>query len=309
MTAAPTDQLVSIGAAVELLQTQFPDVTHSSLRFLEREGFVHSTRTAGGHRLYTPADIERITLIKRWQRQGSSLEEVRDLLRIRDSLRDVDRLSQEFLDLGLNSRLEDAARLILQADRAGLPPSTLFFEVLQPALIQLGDLWERGVASVHQEKEISVLSRELVTEITLHHAPDFPDGALYISACVMGEKHELGLCMVNGLLRQRGHRVRYLGQDVATEFLVDAVASNRPDSILLTATMEENTAGCFEAIDAIRSLPGVHSVPILVGGEVARTHTAEIVSRGATPIPHSEMAEYLQKVSPNPPSMNGSKPA
>jgi len=63
------EPLLSIGAMVAELHRAFPDVTHSSLRFLEREGLITATRTPGGHRLYTHADVERVRQIKTWQAQ------------------------------------------------------------------------------------------------------------------------------------------------------------------------------------------------------------------------------------------------
>jgi DNA-binding transcriptional MerR regulator len=65
-------ELIPIGRVVADLQGSYPDVTHSSLRFLEREGLVIPTRTPGGHRLYRPQDIERIRQIKAWQNGRNS---------------------------------------------------------------------------------------------------------------------------------------------------------------------------------------------------------------------------------------------
>jgi len=44
-------------------------LTVSSLRFLEKEGLVTPERTAGGHRRYTQADVERVRFIKEMQRR------------------------------------------------------------------------------------------------------------------------------------------------------------------------------------------------------------------------------------------------
>lgn len=57
----------TIGGTVALLQKEFPDLTSSSLRFLEKEGLLHPQRTPGGHRLYSDDDIARIRLIKHLQ--------------------------------------------------------------------------------------------------------------------------------------------------------------------------------------------------------------------------------------------------
>jgi DNA-binding transcriptional MerR regulator len=71
----------SIGAAVALLQGEFPDVSASSLRFLEREGLLHSQRTAGGHRIFSETDLARVRLIKRLQGERHyPLETIRHML-------------------------------------------------------------------------------------------------------------------------------------------------------------------------------------------------------------------------------------
>ncbi len=285
MTEREPDNLVSIGDAVELLRNQFPDVSHSSLRFLEREGLLSSSRTSGGHRLYAQSDIDRVALIKMWQREGRSLDDIRQLLEARNQLLEPAQLSGRFLDLALASQLEQAGQLILQADRVGMDPQITFFSVLQPALVRLGEQWVAGKLQIHQEKEISVLCRELVTEITLRHSPDYPDESLFISACVAGEKHEIGICMVNGLLRQRGHRVRYLGPDVATIFLMEAIGTNRPDVVLLSSSVEESFGGCVDAVRMVRGIwPGDRSPLVIVGGAMAEIRASELADLGAVPV-------------------------
>jgi len=285
MSASASEQLMPIGAAVDFLRDRYPEVSHSSLRFLEREGLLSSTRTAGGHRLYAASDLDRVLLIKNWQHQGRSLDEIRGLLEELSQLPDPARLGQEFLNLGLASQLEQAGQLILRADRVGMDPEVTFFDILEPALVRLGEQWAAGTASVHQEKEISVLCRELVTEITLRHAPDFPSDQLFISACVPGERHEIGMCMVNGLLRQRGHRVRYLGPDVATVFLIGAIEANTPKAVLLSSSVEESFPGCLESVAAVNEhWPGGRPPLVIVGGEMAARHAQGLVDLGAVPV-------------------------
>src|ERR687889_2193402 len=93
----PPDALLSIGSVVAELQRSYPDVSHSSLRFLEREGLITSIRTRGGHRLYSPADVERIRQIKTWQAQRLSLEEIRQRLVDLDRLPAPAVLAESFL--------------------------------------------------------------------------------------------------------------------------------------------------------------------------------------------------------------------
>ncbi len=293
----PAGESISIGAAVAQLQERFSDISHSSLRFLEREGFISSQRTSGGHRLYTNDDIEHVALIKRWQAEGLSLSQIRQRLSLRDALQDPAELSGNFFGLLKAHRLEEAERLILDADRAGLEPQTMFFDVLRPAMVAIGQGWANGEISVFHEKEASEVCRELVTDITLRHAPDFAEGPLLVAACVEGERHEIGLRMVYGLLRQRGYRVRYLGADVATVFLVDAIENNDPIAVLLSSSVEQSFDGCMSAVRAINDLRSEDSVPlVVVGGEVVERRRQELADLGAVPMRDEHMMSCLDEL-------------
>lgn len=46
----------------------FPDVTHSKIRFLEDRGLVHPQRTASGYRKFTRDDVARLRLVLELQR-------------------------------------------------------------------------------------------------------------------------------------------------------------------------------------------------------------------------------------------------
>lgn len=70
MTAAgqPERDGLSIGAVLERLRPQFPDVTISKIRFLESEGLVCPARTPSGYRQFTAADVERLRFVLSAQR-------------------------------------------------------------------------------------------------------------------------------------------------------------------------------------------------------------------------------------------------
>jgi DNA-binding transcriptional MerR regulator len=59
---------MSIGAVLDLLRPEFPDVTISKIRFLEAEGLVTPERTASGYRRFTAYDCARLRFILTAQR-------------------------------------------------------------------------------------------------------------------------------------------------------------------------------------------------------------------------------------------------
>src|SRR4051794_37544864 len=70
MTQPDTPALagMSIGAVLDLLRPDFPDVTISKIRFLEAEGLVTPERTASGYRRFTAYDCARLRVILTAQR-------------------------------------------------------------------------------------------------------------------------------------------------------------------------------------------------------------------------------------------------
>lgn len=59
---------MSIGAVLDLLRSDFPDVTISKIRFLEAEGLVTPERTPSGYRRFTAYDCARLRFILTAQR-------------------------------------------------------------------------------------------------------------------------------------------------------------------------------------------------------------------------------------------------
>jgi MerR family redox-sensitive transcriptional activator SoxR len=55
-------------------------IATSSLRFYEREGLLHATRSAGGQRRYDRSVLRRVAFVRAAQRVGLSLEEIRAAL-------------------------------------------------------------------------------------------------------------------------------------------------------------------------------------------------------------------------------------
>jgi DNA-binding transcriptional MerR regulator len=77
---------MTIGEVVEALSDTYPDLTVSKVRFLEEEGLVTPSRTAGGYRKFMPVDVHRLELVLKLQK-----EHFLPLSVIREKLHDIDR--------------------------------------------------------------------------------------------------------------------------------------------------------------------------------------------------------------------------
>lgn len=288
--------LYSIGGAVAELQRYFPDVSHSSLRFLEREGLLEPYRTEGGHRKFRASDIERVRTIKEWQSQHLSLEEIRQRLEIMDRMPSTAELSRHYLELALDGRIEEAATAILNADEAGFPLVTMFQDVFSPALVEVGSRWADKTVTVGQEHEVSELTRDLIADLSARHAGRGQDTLTVLAACVEGEMHELGLRMVSGLLRQRGVRTHFLGASVATSFLVESVMMRAPNAVILSLTLEENRPSLLAAITALRKAIPPQEQPIVVVGGAVDVDSSEMALGDVRALQAKSMGEAVEEI-------------
>lgn len=78
-------RLIQIGEAAERAALSI-----DAIRFYERRALLpKAPRTTGRFRLYTAGDVTRLTFIKRMQGLGFSLQEIRQLLDLRERIRDA----------------------------------------------------------------------------------------------------------------------------------------------------------------------------------------------------------------------------
>jgi DNA-binding transcriptional MerR regulator len=77
---------LGIGKVLDELRPEFPDLTITKIRYLEREGLLEPERTPSGYRKFSFADVERLRFILRQQR-----DRFWPLNHIRQVLDDMDR--------------------------------------------------------------------------------------------------------------------------------------------------------------------------------------------------------------------------
>jgi DNA-binding transcriptional MerR regulator len=66
--APERERLLTIGTVCTRLQSEFPDISISKIRYLEDQGLLAPRRTQSGYRLFSEDDVERLETILRLQR-------------------------------------------------------------------------------------------------------------------------------------------------------------------------------------------------------------------------------------------------
>jgi len=139
MTPVVRDYL-TIGEVVQKLSAAHPDLTISKVRFLEDGGLIAPDRTAGGYRKYRPADVQRLELVLKLQR-----DHFMPLAVIRDKLEDLDKGK---LPPEIRPALEHAEAMSLPLDDTETVPLERTSEVLGLPSAFIRELASFGIVSL-----------------------------------------------------------------------------------------------------------------------------------------------------------------
>lgn len=128
---------------------------------------------------------------------------------------------------------EGEAHAILDQAASELPLSGLVEEVVLPALRDVGERWERGEVTPAQEHFASNVVRGRL--LGLSRGWGAGSGPVAILACPSGERHDLALIAFGLLLRERGWRIVFLGQDTPAFTIAESSELLEPDAIVIAA--------------------------------------------------------------------------
>jgi DNA-binding transcriptional MerR regulator len=262
----PDDGLVRIG---ELSRRS--GVSPELLRAWERRyGLLRPERSSGGLRLYAPADLERIRVMRRHLADGLAAAEAAALA-VRSGAAEEEVVGPALsladaraeLAAALDGFDEPRAQAVLDRLLAAATVDAVLREVVMPYLRELGERWQRDEASVAQEHFASSVLRGRL--LGLARGWGLGVGPAAVLACLPGEQHDLGLIAFGLALRARGWRIVYLGADAPIDTVADAADRLRPALVVLYAATDlpvRPVAG------DLRSLAARHRVAL--GGAAAR---------------------------------------
>jgi MerR family transcriptional regulator, light-induced transcriptional regulator len=239
-------------------------VSPDLLRAWERRyGLLRPMRSAGGLRLYTPADVERVRVMRQHLADGLAASEAATLAS-RTGLDDEaapmalrpEAMRDDLAD-ALDRYDEPRAQAIFDRVLAVATVDTLLSEVVLPYLRELGERWSRAEASVAQEHFASSVVRGRL--LGLARGWGLGLGPRAVLACLPGEQHDLGLIAFGLALRSRGWRIVYLGSDSPIETVEEVSRQIDPSLVVLVAASSERVE---PVVTQLRALAGRHRLAI-----------------------------------------------
>lgn len=169
-----------------------------------------------------------------------------------------------FLSFLLEGDFESAINFAERFIKSSEDIENFYLKIVQPALYDIGNLWEAGKISVAEEH----LATAIVGRVMANIYPKFPKKKKKAKAIVSSspnEYHELGGRIVADLLEMDGWDVYYLGANVPAQELIKLVNKTKPKIVAISVTMPFNIEKAAELIKKLKeSKPP--KPKIIVGG-------------------------------------------
>ena len=141
-----------------------------------------------------------------------------------------------------------------------------YMHVIQPAMYDIGILWEKDRISVAQEH----LASAIVTRVMASLYPRFivieqNKGKALVTAAP-NEFHEIGPRMVADLLEIDGWDVGYLGANTPIDDLIDFMLEQNPFLAAVSVSMPFNIDKALEMVKKIKAEKRLNDTKIMLGG-------------------------------------------
>jgi DNA-binding transcriptional MerR regulator len=257
-------------------RTGVPSVT---LRAWERRyAFLEPERLENNYRLYSERDIQVVRWITHRLEEGLSISNaVREYKNLRsqgvwpEALPTVsvpeprqtpkyppEQYAQMLFD-ALTTHDEGRARKIVDSIQSMFDLNTIFFQIFQPCLYQIGDAWYRGEIRIATEHFASAFIRSILMNL-LQAFPIYSSAPTLLVGCAPEEFHEIAPLMLSVLLRREGYQVEFLGPDLPVDDLVLYAEDTGSDMVIVSAGFEETAQPLYQMQAKLNELSGQPSL-------------------------------------------------
>jgi DNA-binding transcriptional MerR regulator len=240
----------------------------------KRYKLIEPERTLTNIRTYCDAELRKLLNISILNRNGYKISLIAKLSH--DEITDnINKLYENPTDT--ESQIENLAIAMIDLDEAKFEKILsraiiqLGFEdtvirVINPFLVRIGIMWQTGSINPAQEHFVSNLIRQkILVAIDSQMSGETNDSKTFLLFLPEGENHELGMLFANYMIRKRGHKVIFLGQNIPFSDLEDIIKIKHIDFLLTAFVTNASNINIQKYLDRLESIS--KNKPIYLSGE------------------------------------------
>jgi methanogenic corrinoid protein MtbC1 len=190
-------------------------------------------------------------------------------------------LQERYVEALLAGETTEAVGLVDAAAATGADVRTVYLDVLQPALYEIGRRWEEAEISVAQEHLATATTQSLMARLSerLGNGGVGRRGRTALAACAEGELHALGMRMVADFLEADGWDVLFVGALSPVSSVADLAQARAVDVVAISAALPDRVPEVTAAVHALRALD---PAPLIaVGGQAFGGEESFALATGA----------------------------
>jgi len=170
-----------------------------------------------------------------------------------------------FVEAVLRGERKAAFEVAADALAKGALATTLYVELFQRGMHEIGRRWERNRLTVAQEHMGTATVQYVVAQLYARLDMPLPTRGKVVITGVEGEHHQLGANLVADSLEAAGFDVRFLGTNVPEIAILRTVDEERPALVGISVTMPFNLPKAISLVHALQALRS-GAPRILLGG-------------------------------------------
>lgn len=174
--------------------------------------------------------------------------------------------SRDYLKALLAGNRPAAQDIVLNMMRREVSLIDIGVSVIQPAMYEIGSLWERNLITVAQEHMATAITQNAMARAFAETRFAEPLERKALFACVPGNNHSLGLRMVSDAFEVSGWTIQYLGADVPATDLIVQINHWKPELVALSLSLPGHIKIARSIVGKLRSELGQRCPAVLVGG-------------------------------------------
>ena len=156
-----------------------------------------------------------------------------------------------------------ATDVVMDLLESGASLGEIVEDVIAPAQVHVGELWERGEWSVAQEHAATAVTEAAVSAVWVMTARrQLGDGPRIALACAEGEWHALPARMAAALAAEAGAHVTVLGPSMPADHLRRRLEMRDIDLLAVSCTVPVNLRGAASCVAAAHAV----GLPVVAGG-------------------------------------------
>lgn len=150
----------------------------------------------------------------------------------------------------------------------------IYRHYLEPAMVLVGDRWEKGEITVAQEHLASQTVHKILSMLSTIPGQAAKGDKRALCMSLSAEPHTLGIRMVSEFLNLRGITSYYVGSTVPTESLIQMLKEKKVHLLALSATMPYHLDAMKNLVTVLRGDKAFKNLKVLAGGQAFEIATA-----------------------------------